>query len=154
MGDIVKLETVDLYAAIPKRECKEIIGKIDLQLAQLQRDLRPSGSPILVVLEGWDAGGKGGAIRRLTRLLDPRGYEVNPVAAPQGEEKTHHYLWRFWCALPKAGHVALFDRSWYGRVLVERVEGFASAQEWQRAYREINEFESQLLESGAVVLKF
>jgi len=106
------------------------------------------------VYEGWDAGGKGGNIRRVIRELDPRGYEVIPIAAPQGDEKTHHYLWRFWRALPKAGHFTVFDRSWYGRVLVERVEGFAAPRDWMRAYSEINEFEQQLVEYGCVVTKF
>ena len=110
--------------------------------------------PVVIVYEGWDAAGKGGNIRRLIRELDPRGYEVIPIAAPQGDEKTHHYLWRFWRALPKAGHFTVFDRSWYNRVLVERVEGFAAPRDWMRAYSEINEFEQQLVEYGCVVTKF
>ncbi len=108
----------------------------------------------VVVFEGSDAGGKGGAIKRLTEKLDPRGYEVVPVAAPQGDAAAHHYLWRFWREIPKAGHLTVFDRSWYGRVLVERVEGFASEPEWRRAYQEINEFERNLSEAGIVVVKF
>ncbi|MEK6608700.1 MAG: polyphosphate:AMP phosphotransferase [Myxococcota bacterium] len=110
--------------------------------------------PVVVVFEGMDAAGKGGAIRRLARALDPRGYTAIPVAAPEGDEKTRHYLWRFWRHLPKAGHWAIFDRSWYGRVLVERVEGFCRPEEWGRAYGEIRDFESQILRSGAVLLKF
>ena len=97
----------------------------------------------IVVCEGWDAAGKGGAIQRLTAECDPRGYRVWPIAAPTEEEKAHHYLWRFWQRLPAAGEVAIFDRSWYGRVLVERVEGFATEAEWRRAYDEINELEAQ-----------
>ena len=107
----------------------------------------------IVVCEGWDAAGKGGAIQRLTASCDPRAYEVWPIAAPTEEEKAHHYLWRFWKKLPGEGEVAIFDRSWYGRVLVERVEGFATKAEWKRAYDEINEFESQLCAAGTLLVK-
>jgi polyphosphate kinase 2 (PPK2 family) len=107
----------------------------------------------VILCEGWDAAGKGGAIQRLTALCDPRGYEVWPIAAPTADEKAHHYLWRFWKRLPAAGEIAIFDRSWYGRVLVERVEGFAAKAEWKRAYDEINEFESQLVADGNVIVK-
>lgn len=110
--------------------------------------------PVVIVYEGWDAAGKGGNIKRLTQKLDPRGYEVLPIAAPNDIEKKHHYLWRFWKEIPKAGHIGIFDRSWYGRVLVERVEHFCSEAEWRRAYREINEFEEQLFNFGAVIVKF
>ena len=109
---------------------------------------------MVIVYEGSDAGGKGGNIKRVIRDLDPRGYEVIPIGAPQGDEKTHHYLWRFWQVLPKGGHFTVYDRSWYGRVLVERVEGFAKPEEWMRAYSEINEFEEQLAAFGTVVVKF
>ena len=108
----------------------------------------------MICYEGWDAGGKGGNIRRLTLGLDPRGYEVVPIAAPTQEEKAHHYLWRFWRRIPKAGHITIFDRTWYGRVLVERVEGFCSEADWKRAYDEINQFERQLTDFGAVLVKF
>ncbi|MGZ8998989.1 MAG: polyphosphate kinase 2 family protein [Allosphingosinicella sp.] len=107
----------------------------------------------IVVVEGWDAAGKGGAIQRLTAQCDPRSFKVWPIAAPSQEEKAHHYLWRFWRRLPTIGEVAIFDRSWYGRVLVERVEGFASEPEWRRAFDEINEFESQLAADGTAVIK-
>jgi len=107
----------------------------------------------IVVCEGWDAAGKGGAIQRMTAECDPRAYSVWPIAAPTDEEKAHHYLWRFWTRLPRAGEIAIFDRSWYGRVLVERVEGFASKAEWKRAYDEINEFESQLTAAGTTIIK-
>ena len=107
-----------------------------------------------MVYEGWDAAGKGGNIKRLTQELDPRGYQVVPITAPTVEEKAHHYLWRFWRQLPKAGHLTIFDRSWYGRVLVERVEGLASEEEWRRAYQEINEFERHLTGAGVVCVKF
>ncbi|HYD11858.1 MAG TPA: polyphosphate kinase [Allosphingosinicella sp.] len=107
----------------------------------------------VILCEGWDAAGKGGAIQRMVAEGDPRHYRVWPIAAPTDEEKAHHYLWRFWKRLPAAGEVAIFDRSWYGRVLVERVEGFAKAAEWKRAYDEINEFESQLAAAGTLIVK-
>jgi polyphosphate kinase 2 (PPK2 family) len=109
---------------------------------------------VVIVFEGWDAGGKGGAIKRLTAPLDPRGYTVIPISAPKGADASHHYLWRFWRHLPKDGHFGIFDRSWYGRVTVERVEGFCTEEEWRRAYQEINEFEYSLHRHGAVLLKF
>ena len=108
----------------------------------------------VVVFEGWDASGKGGNIRRLTAAMDPRTYRVISVAAPTDEEKAHHYLWRFWRHVPRAGYVTLYDRSWYGRVLVERVEGFARPDEWSRAYLEINDFEQQLVSHGTVLAKY
>ena len=108
----------------------------------------------VLVFEGWDAAGKGGAIRRVTAGLDGRLYRVISSAAPTDEELAQHYLWRFWRHLPRAGHFAIFDRSWYGRVLVERVEGYASEDEWRRAYAEINAFEEQVVEHGTVLLKF
>jgi polyphosphate kinase 2 (PPK2 family) len=107
----------------------------------------------IVVAEGWDAAGKGGAIQRLTAQCDPRHYHVWPIAAPSEGEKARHYLWRFWNRLPKAGEIAIFDRSWYGRLLVERVEGFATEAEWRRAYDEINEFESQQTADGTLIVK-
>ncbi|HEY0112931.1 MAG TPA: polyphosphate kinase [Allosphingosinicella sp.] len=107
----------------------------------------------VVVFEGWDAAGKGGAIQRLTSGWDPRAYKVWPIAAPTAEEKARHFLWRFWKRLPGSGEIAIFDRSWYGRVLVERVEGFASEAEWRRAYDEINEFEAQQSFDGTAVVK-
>jgi polyphosphate kinase 2 (PPK2 family) len=110
--------------------------------------------PALAVFEGWDAAGKGGVIKRITETLEPRGYTVSSFSAPRGEEKSHHYLWRFWRALPRAGHLGIFDRSYYGRVLVERVEGFCSIDEWRRAYREINEFEAQQASFGMIIHKF
>ncbi|MBE6617204.1 MAG: hypothetical protein E7627_04600 [Ruminococcaceae bacterium] len=110
--------------------------------------------PLIVVFEGLDASGKSGCIRRLTRELDPKQYKVIPISAPTEEEKRYHYLHRFWKNLPPAGNIAFFDRSWYGRVLVERVEGFCPEEEWRRAYREINEFERQLADGGALILKF
>lgn len=110
--------------------------------------------PVVLGFEGWDAGGKGGAIKRLTSHMDPRGYVVNPTASPSDTEKAHHYLWRFWRAMPKAGHIAIFDRTWYGRVMVERIEGFCTEKEWKRLYGEINAMEQDLVNAGAIVLKF
>ena len=107
----------------------------------------------IIVCEGWDAAGKGGAIQRLTAKWDPRAYQVWPVRAPTAEEKARHFLWRFWKRLPAAGEIAVFDRSWYGRVLVERVEGFATEAEWRRAYDEINEFEAQQAFGGVALVK-
>ena len=109
---------------------------------------------MILGFEGWDAAGKGGAIKRLTSHLDPRGYKVCPTASPNDVEKSHHYLWRFWNHVPKAGHIAIFDRTWYGRVMVERIEGFCSEEDWHHAYREINEMEAHFAHSGALVLKF
>lgn len=151
---ISPLDRADLSLSIGKKEYNERLAELQAELRRLQHLCFLNRTPVILVYEGWDAGGKGGNIRRLTRELDPRGYEVIPVGSPEGEEKHHHYLWRFWRALPKAGHFTVFDRSWYGRVLVERIEGFASTVEWNRAYREINEFETQLVEFGAVINKF
>jgi polyphosphate kinase 2 (PPK2 family) len=130
------------------------LDSLQERLFQLEHELYVARIPAVIVYEGQDAGGKGGNIKRLTRGLDPRGYEVVPIAAPTTEELAHHYLWRFWKQVPKAGHITIFDRSWYGRVLVERVEGFCAQDEWKRAYREINEFERQLADFGTVVVKF
>ena len=112
-----------------------------------------AGKRAVVVFEGWDAAGKGGAIKRLTALMDPRGYKLWPIAAPRDAEKRNHYLWRFWYRLPEAGEIAIFDRSWYGRVLVERVEGYATNEQWLRAYSEINAFEKTLTDDGVRLLK-
>jgi polyphosphate kinase 2 (PPK2 family) len=132
---------------------EERLKKLQLRLLLLQRRLYQKQRRAVVVLEGWDAAGKGGAIRRLTERLDPRGFRVWPVGAPTREEQGRHYLWRFWQKLPAPGEFAVFDRSWYGRVLVERVEGFASKPEWRRAYDEINQFEKTLVDDGCPVVK-
>lgn len=126
-------------------------------LGRLNRAVRAAlgvGRSIVLVFEGWDAAGKGGAIRRLASALDPRDYSVIPVAKPTPEEKHAHYLWRFWRDVPRNGRLTIFDRSWYGRVLVERIEGFCRKDEWRRAYGEINDFERQLTEHGTIVLKY
>ena len=131
--------------------------KRDKWLGRLNKVVRAAGQErrsIVWVFEGWDAAGKGGAIRRLTDAIDARDFRVIPVSKPTDEEKAHHYLWRFWRHLPRAGMVTIYDRSWYGRVLVERLEGFATEPEWRRAYRELNEFERELAEHGVIVLKF
>ncbi len=112
------------------------------------------GPPVCVVFEGWDASGKGGAIKRLVTPLDPRHVRVAQFAAPTYDEKRHHFLWRFWPALPGWGGMAVFDRSWYGRVLVERVEGFATEEQWRRAYQEIVDFETTLADEGMIMVKF
>src|SRR4051794_10620716 len=130
------------------------ISKAQVRLRELEFQIFKHKVPVLCVFEGWDAAGKGGAIKRVTEMLDPRGFTVNAYAAPKGEEKTHHYLWRFWKNLPRTGHFAIFDRSYYGRVLVERVEHFCHESEWRRAYREINEFEGMQESFGTVICKF
>ena len=148
------LSTVDLEQSLDKREYKQAINAAQARLALLHREANARGLATVCVFEGWDASGKGGAIRRMVHALDARQYTVFPIAAPSDEENAHHYLWRFWRRLPPPGCMAVFDRSWYGRVLVERVEGFASPEEWRRAYSEINAFEDALIEHDVVLLKF
>jgi polyphosphate:AMP phosphotransferase len=153
-GEPNLLAQVDLSQSFSKSEYKKQLSREQVKLRKLQLEIYEHQIPVLVIFEGWDAAGKGGAIKRLTDILDPRSYKVNAFAAPTDEEKAHHYLWRFWRRLPMAGTIGIFDRSWYGRVLVERVEGFAKENEWRRAFQEINEFESQLTSDGYVVVKF
>ncbi|ERT03633.1 polyphosphate kinase 2 family protein, partial [Lyngbya aestuarii BL J] len=148
------LGQIDLTQSLSEDDYKHKLSQQQARLGKLQREIYEQQVPVLAIFEGWDAAGKGGAIKRLTDILDPRSYEVQPFAAPTDEEKSHHYLWRFWRRLPSAGKIGIFDRSWYGRVLVERVEGFATDEEWRRAYREINEFEEQLTRAGYVLVKF
>lgn len=148
------LSTVDLSLEVAKADYKAALPAAQGRLARLQREAAERGISTVCVFEGWDAAGKGGAIRRLTHALDARRYSVFPIAAPSEEERAHHYLWRFWQRLPPPGCVSIFDRSWYGRVLVERVEGFATPEAWRRAYGEINAFEDALIEHGVVVVKF
>ena len=148
------LDRVDLSLSLSREAYEEELDELQKRLFQLEHELYVARVPAVIVYEGWDAAGKGGNIKRLTRGLDPRGYEVVPVMAPSPEEKAHHYLWRFWRDVPKAGHITIFDRSWYGRLMVERVEGFCSENEWERAYREINEFERQLADFGTAIVKF
>ena len=137
-----------------KEVYKKRLNELQNRLALLHSEIYQKRIPVVIAFEGWDAGGKGGAIKRLTEYLDPRGYEVIPTAAPNDIEKAHHYLWRFWEAMPKAGHIAIFDRTWYGRVMVERIEKLCSEDEWKRAYKEINEMETHIANFGTIVLKF
>lgn len=148
------LSGVDLSKTITKEEYKKEADRLQKKLEFLHSQIYRLRIPVVLGFEGWDAAGKGGAIRRLTSHLDPRGYKVYPTAAPNDIEKIHHYLWRFWNHVPKAGHMAIFDRTWYGRVLVERIEGFCSGNEWKQAYTEINEMEGHMANAGAVILKF
>ena len=150
------LHTVDLSVSLDVEEYRKRLLARQLELQELAYRLYLEKRSLIVVYEGWDAAGKGGSIRRVTEKLDPRGYQVFSIAAPHGDDRTHHYLWRFWRRLlpPDEKQVVIFDRSWYGRVMVERVEGFATAQEWRRAYREINDFERQLTDAGAMIAKF
>ncbi|HEV2817407.1 MAG TPA: polyphosphate kinase [Allosphingosinicella sp.] len=144
----------DYEAGAPyEGDYKEDLEALQERLAHLFVSLHVHRKKAILVFEGWDAAGKGGAIQRLTAGCDPRTYRVWPIAAPSEEEKAHHYLWRFWRLMPAAGEAAIFDRSWYGRVLVERVEGFAGEAEWRRAYDEINELEAQLSYDGATIVK-
>lgn len=148
------LSGVDLSIEIDPKDYKKELNKLQQKLEYLHNELYRLRIPVVIGFEGWDAAGKGGAIRRLTSHLDPRGYRVTPIAAPNDEERQHHYLWRFWNRMPKAGHIAIFDRTWYGRVMVERIEGFCTEEDWRRAYQEINEMEAHMANYGAVILKF
>jgi len=156
LPDVLKtsvLDNVDAALELDRKEYRERLKIQQKRMRALEHQIYMRRVPVVVAYEGWDAGGKGGNIRRLTQNLDPRGYEVTPIAAPNDIEKAHHYLWRFWTHMPKAGHITIFDRTWYGRVLVERVEGFCTETEWKRAYREINEMEQHLTNFGTVVVK-
>jgi polyphosphate kinase 2 (PPK2 family) len=147
--DLAKLEEGAPFAGHYKRTLKALQQRLaKIQIAHIVHRRRA-----IILLEGWDAAGKGGIIQRLTAEWDPRSYEVWPIAAPTEEEKAHHFLWRFWQRLPARGDIAVFDRSWYGRVLVERVEGFASEAEWRRGYDEINEFEARQRDDGTTIVK-
>ena len=148
------LNTVDLSLSLDKDSYHEALIKNQVAIHALGYQVYVQGRPVIMVFEGWDAGGKGGAIKRVTEKLDPRGYVVYSIAAPQGEDASKHYLYRFWRRLPEAGQIAIFDRSWYGRVMVERIEGFCSEGDWKRAYREINQFERQLVDFGVILFKF
>ncbi len=148
------LNQVDLTLSLDKETYKRELLRHQLALHDLGYQAYVQQRPVVMVFEGWDAAGKGGAIKRVTERLDPRGYMVHSIAAPKGDDAEHHYLWRFWRRLPEAGQIAIFDRSWYGRVMVERIEGFCTQAEWQRAYREINSFERQLVDYGTVLFKF
>jgi polyphosphate kinase 2 (PPK2 family) len=150
MGILDKLD-YDL-AVEDKKSYEEQLAALQLAVLKAEFKSREAGRPLVVAFEGWDAAGKGGAIKRLTEKLDPRGYQVHAIGAPTEDERKRHYLWRFWTRMPDRGRWAIFDRTWYGRVLVERVEGFCKKKAWKRAYREINEFERQLVDDGAVLV--
>ena len=148
------LSTIDLSLSLEQEEYDRLLIKYQVALHALAYQVYLQQRPVVITFEGWDAAGKGGAIRRITEKIDPRGFVVYPIAAPKGDDATHHYLWRFWRRLPEAGQIAIFDRSWYGRVMVERIEGFCREADWKRAYREINYFERQLVDFGTIVFKF
>lgn len=149
-----KLSEIPLDKTLTDEEYKAELDKCQKKLAKLHNELYRKKIPVIIAYEGWDAAGKGGNIKRITGALDPRGFEVHPIASPEPHEKARHYLWRFWNRLPRTGHIAIFDRTWYGRVMVERLEGFCSENDWQRAYNEMNEFEKELSDWGAIVIKF
>jgi polyphosphate:AMP phosphotransferase len=153
-GPATILSRLDMSQKQTKKDYRRLLEKYQGRLNILHRKARQRKLSTIVVFEGWDAAGKGGAIRRLTAALDARSVQVIPISVPTDEERVQHYLWRFWRHLPRAGRVTVFDRSWYGRVLVERVEGFAQEKEWRRAFAEINLFEQQLIVHGTVLLKF
>ena len=154
MGKMPLLSEIDLDKSLEDAEYREELKSLQQRLGELHNRLYRKKVPVIIAYEGWDAAGKGGNIKRITGALDPRGYEVHPIASPEPHEKARHYLWRFWTRLPKTGHIAIFDRTWYGRVMVERLEGFCSENDWKRAYNEINEFEKELHDWGAVIIKF
>ena len=148
------LESADLTKRLDKEEYQKQLEECRDKLQELHNEVYRKKIPVTIAYEGWDAAGKGGNIKRLTSALDPRGYEVHPIASPTPDVINRQYLWRFWRRLPKTGHIAIFDRTWYGRVMVERIEGLCTEEEWKRAYDEINEFERELTDSGMVVIKF
>ena len=154
-GDSKKLPKLDdlEHKSIDEGDYKHKLKEQQLKLLKLQRQLSESKHSVIIVFEGPDAAGKGGAIKRLVERLDPRLVRVYSVIKPTAEEYQHHYMWRFWGKLPSYGQIAILDRSWYGRVLVERVESFATDAEWARAYREINEFERVLIDDNAIIIK-
>lgn len=165
-GDREKRQEIVLPGMVPVRrrsegdvtysdaEYTKLLSHYQEKVRDIQYLLYKRRIPLVIVFEGWDAAGKGGNIMRLVRLMNPRGYDVVPVGRPDQTELDHHYLWRFFLRFPRAGHVTVFDRSWYGRVLVERVEGFCPETSWKRAYREINEMEESYVESGGGLIKF
>ncbi len=148
------LSTLDLAQRLSEKKYERELAKWQGRLAELVRHKRFAKRSLVLAFEGMDAAGKGSAIRRITAALDPRQFQIVPVAAPSDEERAQPYLWRFWRQLPRQGRAVIFDRSWYGRVLVERIEGFCAEADWLRAYAEINDFEHELIDAGAIVLKF
>ena len=154
LAPIPKLQEIPLDCELSMEEYRKQLEECQRRLRELHNKVYRKKVPVIICYEGWDAAGKGGNIKRIVGALDPRGYEVCPVASPEPHEKNRHFLWRFWTRLPKTGHITVFDRTWYGRVMVERLEGFCSENDWQRAYNEINEFEKELRDWGAVIIKF
>ena len=152
--DMPKLSSVDLSPSLTDEEYREQLKKLQKRLGELHNVIYRKKIPVILCYEGWDAAGKGGNIRRIAKPLDPRGFDVMPIASPTPDELHRQYLWRFWKRLPRTGHICIFDRTWYVRVMVERLEGFCSEDDWKRAFNEMNEFERQLTDWGAVVLKF
>lgn len=148
-----RLDTLDQSVSLTKETYAKELKKYQLGLLNLQLRIKESKRSVIMVIEGPDAAGKGGAIKRTLEFLDPRLLRVYSTQKPTAEEYRHHYLWRFWNRLPSYGEIAVFDRSWYGRVLVERVEGFATDAEWKRAFGEINELERTLADDGAILIK-
>ncbi len=148
------LSRLEMDRKIDKPDYREELRELRARLGRLQRRAHDRHYSSIIMLEGWDAGGKGGAIRRITSALDSRNYQVIPIAAPTDEELAHHYLWRFWRHIPMNGKVTIYDRSWYGRVLVERIEGYCAEADWKRAYDEINQFEHELVDDDIILCKF
>jgi len=153
-NSVTILSQLDMSQSLDKASYRDLLVEEQARLHRLHLEAKARKVSTILLFEGPDAAGKGGAIRRVTEALDARNYQVHGIAAPTEEERAQHYLWRFWRSLPRAGHVTVFDRSWYGRVLVERVEGLASKDEWQRSYAEINDFEEQLTEHGILLVKY
>lgn len=154
MNDKLKFQNVTFTETLNSEDYKDKIDKLQEKARLVSHFSYKKKRSIILVFEGWDAAGKGGAIRRLTSRIDPRLYTVSSIAAPNEIERNHHYLWRFWSKLPAFGSIGIFDRSWYGRVLVERVEGFAKEEDWQRSFGEIVNFEDDLSDSGAIIIKY
>jgi polyphosphate kinase 2 (PPK2 family) len=147
------LNQVDLSPTLTREAYEKALKKYQTRIRELEHEVFLKRIPVVIVYQGWDAAGKGGNIKRLVQGMDPRGYEVVPIGPPNDIEKSHHYLWRFWMKIPKAGHFTIFDRSWYGRVLVERIEGYCTEEEWRRAFREIKEMEEHLANFGTIIIK-
>lgn len=148
------LRDIDLNVNIDDLNYSARLKELQAKISDLGYKLYKKRRSVVIVYEGWDAAGKGGNIKRVTEKLDPRGYEVIPIMAPSKEELDRHYLWRFWNKMPKDGHIGIFDRSWYGRVMVERIEGYAKEDEWKRAYKEINDMELHMSNHGTIIFKF
>lgn len=154
LDNLKLLRSLDMTQKVEKKQYDKLLEKYQGKLNVLTRSKKVRKHSVIMVFEGWDAAGKGSGIRRITGALDARHYHIVPIAAPTEEERAQPYLWRFWRNIPSLGGITIFDRSWYGRVLVERVEGFCSQSDWMRAYSEINDFEEQLVNKGAILFKF